>query len=177
MDPIYLKIPKTRVGALIGARGATKKAIQKKTSTKIEVDSSEGDVDIVPEGEEISSAHKAGEVVKAIGRGFSPENAMLLLEEPYFLEVVDLTEYVGKSEKALEQRRSRLIGTKGKAREELEQRTGCKISVYGKTVAIIGTEEGIVSARDAVKMLVEGASHTAAYEKLANEGRPEKFEL
>ena len=72
----YLRIPKERVGILIGQNGETKKLIEQRSQTKIEIDSAEGEVTINEhETEDPLLYLKVMEVIKAIGRGFSPDNA------------------------------------------------------------------------------------------------------
>ena len=81
---------------------------------------------------------KAMEIVSAIGRGFSPENAMTLLEDENILHVIDLREFAGKSNANVERIKGRIIGNAGRARINMENLTSTHISVYGRTVSIIG---------------------------------------
>jgi len=76
-----LKIPKERVAVLIGKSGETKKEIEKATKTHIEVDSKEGDIFI--KANDGLAIYTAKEVITAIGRGFNPEIALLLLKVDY----------------------------------------------------------------------------------------------
>ena len=118
---------------------------------------------------------KAGSIVKAVGRGFSPEHALRLLESDIFLHTIDLDEYA-KSERQMQSKRGRIIGKHGKAREEIEDDTGAVVSVYGRTVGIIGREEEIDRARRSVDMLLRGASHEKVFDYLKKPGR-KRFEL
>ncbi len=178
MPEEYLKIPKERVAVLIGTKGSTKREVEEKTKTKITIDSSEGDVDISAKEENWQGVMHASEIARAIGRGFSPEHAMLLLNEDYSLEVIGVAEVVGKSEKALAQKRARVIGTGGRTREAIERNTKCKIFVYGKTISIIGPIAEIPKAEKAVEMLLEGATHKKVYDFLeGGKARREEFEL
>ena len=81
------------------------------------------------------------------------------------MEVLSLNEFSDKK-KQLERVRGRVIGKKGKSREIMESLTETYISVYGKTVSIIGLAENVTMTRNAVEMLLEGATHTAVYRKL-----------
>jgi ribosomal RNA assembly protein len=76
-----LRIPKDRVGVLIGQNGKTKDDIETKTKTRLNI-TKEGEVTI--EGSSFES-WIAKQIVKAIGRGFSPANALLLLKDDYSL--------------------------------------------------------------------------------------------
>ena len=74
-DTEYLKIPRERVGVVIGKNGITKDEIENLTKTEIIVDSEAGTVAISPteETEDPLSVWKARYIVKAIGRGFNPK--------------------------------------------------------------------------------------------------------
>ena len=77
-----LKIPKERIGALIGKRGKVKLQIEKKCGVEIEIDSETGDALIksTRPAEQVE-AFRAVEVITAISRGFSPERAYRLFED------------------------------------------------------------------------------------------------
>ena len=76
-----LRIPKERVAVLIGKKGETKRLIEHETKTKIQVNSEEGTVSLG--GEDALLLYLAREIVRAIGRGFNPEVALLLLKQDY----------------------------------------------------------------------------------------------
>jgi len=160
----HLRISNDRVGALIGKGGATKKEIERKTGMKLLIDSEEGDVEIDhSQAEDPSMSLVAASIVKAIGRGFSPENALFLLDENFVLEVLDIRDYAGKKTNHLIRVRSRLIGTKGKTRKLIEELSGTHVSVYGNTVAIIGGSLQVSVARRAIDMLMSGSEHSSVY--------------
>ena len=156
----YLKIPHERVGALIGVGGAVRKEIEKRTGTSIKV--VEGDVAI--DGEGLGSM-TAKDVVLAIGRGFSPEVAFNLFREEHVLEIIPLSEMVS-SEKEMARAKGRIIGTKGKTRAVIEGITHTSVSVYGKSVAIIGKYDEVQTAKEAVVMLARGTRHSSVYKFL-----------
>ncbi len=168
-----IKIPEERVGVLIGPDGSTKRKIEKKTKTKMEIDSGEGEVTITGEGEEF---FKAVDVVKAIGRGFSPERALTLLKDDYLLKIIEITDFAGKNPSNQKAKRGRVIGRDGMARQEIEKKTHCLVSVYGKTVAIIGLANEIETATQAVEMLLSGAKHETM-ENFLERGNKQRFEL
>ncbi len=159
-----VKIPTERVGVLIGPKGTTKARIEKLADVRLSIDSEEGDV-------EIDSTHSADpamgvatcNVVTAIGRGFSPDKALKLLQDDYYLELLDIRDFVGKKHEHVMRMRSRLIGTHGKTRALIEELTGAHVSVYGNTVGIIGDSIQMDAARRAVEMLLEGSEHAAVY--------------
>lgn len=154
----YVRIPKERVPVLIGKDGKTKKEIE--ASARCTISVSDEDVEIDGEPEDVL---KTTEVVKAIGRGFPPETAMFLLEETYSLEIRSLE---GESEKTIKRLMGRVIGRSGATRKIIEDMTGCRLSIYGKTVSIIGEHEAVLKASRAVEDLLSGRSHGYVYRKL-----------
>jgi ribosomal RNA assembly protein len=178
MQEEFLKIPMKRIAVLIGHNGETKKRIECLTHTKINVDSKTGEVDVSFEGENAINLYNALNIIKAIARGFSPEHALLLLDENYYIEFIDLTHELGKNEKLLLSKRGRVIGKHGSVRQQIEQDTGTFISVYGKTIGIIGKIEGVQTAKKAIEMLLSGATHDSVKGFLRKKAiQDEKFEL
>jgi ribosomal RNA assembly protein len=159
-----IKIPKERVGALIGKGGETKRWIEQRTGVRIRIDSTEGDVEVNSDrAQDPSMALIVPNIVKAIGRGFSPEHAVELLDEGVLLEVVDIRDYVGKKPNHVSRVRSRLIGTKGRTRRIFEDLTGTHISVFGNTVAVIGGSMEVSICMRALDMLMTGAEQATVY--------------
>lgn len=148
-----LSIPRSRMAVLIGRNGEIKRMIENRTKTKIRIN------DFVRIEGDLIGAMSAENIVKAIGRGFSPENALQLLDEEKTLYIIQLPD----SKTALKRIRSRLIGTRGKARRNIERFTHTKISIYGKTVSIIGGYEDVDKARSAIEKLISGVSHRSVY--------------
>ena len=164
-----LKVPKNRVAVIIGKEGSIKKEIEESTKTKLNIDSKEGDVFVA--GEDALGLYTAREIIKAIGRGFNPELARLLLKPDYIFEVVDLSEYIGKSKEAMLRLKGRVIGKEGKSRKIIEELTECNISVFGKTISIIGLPEQVSIARQAVESLLRGSTHANVYKWLEKRRR------
>src|SRR5512136_575050 len=159
-----IRIPTERVGVLIGKNGETKEWLEKRARVRISIDSEEGDVQIDhTHAPDPALALAVINVVNAIGRGFSPENAMKLLEDDYFLEILDIRDYVGKKHEHVIRMRARVIGTHGKTRALVEELTGAHVSVYGNTVGIIGDILQMDVARRALHMLLSGSEHAAVY--------------
>lgn len=170
-----IRVPMKRIGALIGKRGETKRLIEEKTGVTIYIDSDEGMVTI--DGEDTIGVMNASDVVTAISRGFSPERAFTLLEdEDFVLDLIDLSD-LSKSQKQLERYRGRIIGKEGRARDQIEDLTGIMISVYGKTVALIGTPEQINTTRTAIDMLIRGVPHEAVYSFLDKKKKEAKIDI
>jgi len=166
------KIPQDRVGVLIGTKGETLRMLQKRGKVEIEVDSPTGEITILDDmSEDAYLSFRMRDVLRAIGRGFSPEHALLLLEDEMYYEEFDIREYSGKSSKRVMQVRSRLIGSGGKTRRLITELTDCLISIKGNTVAIIGDLEGLKVASKAVTMLLSGSEHSSVYSYMEKKRR------
>lgn len=163
-----LKIPKDRIAVLIGKKGEVKRHIEAITKTAIGVDSREGIVSI--KGKDALSMYTAKEIVKAVGRGFNPEIAQLLMKQDYSFELIDLSGYA-KTKNDEKRIKGRVIGEKGKSRKTIEDLTGTYISVYGKTIAIIGELDAVGLARKAVESLISGSQHSNVYRWLEKQRR------
>jgi ribosomal RNA assembly protein len=156
----FVKIPRERIPVLIGTEGTVKKELEKRSRTKITI---ADDVEIDGDTFDVMLA---ANVVKAIARGFSPEKAFLLLDEEYELNVITLS---GQSEKTVKRLMGRVIGNQGKTRKKIEDMCGARISIYGKTVAIIGRTAELDTASRCVEMLLKGRTHSYAYHFLEDQ--------
>lgn len=174
----HIKVPQDRIGAIIGVDGKVKELLEKKSGAKIEVDSESGTVLIESEGDAFK-ALKASEAIKAVARGFSPDKALKLLDnEDMMLEMIDLSK-ISDAPADLTRLKGRIIGRGGKTREVIESMTGAKISVYGKTIGILGEPDQVTMVRQALDMLIEGAPHGAVYgflERRRRELKQQQFE-
>lgn len=167
-----LKIPHERIAVLVGKKGEIKRRIEKSLNLKLKIDSKEGDVII--SGEDSLNLATAQNIVKAIARGFSPEAALLLLDENYVFETIDITDYSGKSKKKLVRLRGRAIGMDGKSRMNIEALTDTHAIIHGKNLAIIGDYGHVELARKAFESLLAGSRHSTVYawlEKQVKEAR------
>ena len=90
--------------------------------------------------------------------------------------IIDLREFGGKSSDQIERIKGRIIGENGTARLNMENLTGAKISVYGRTVGIIGEPNQLRLAVDAISSLCSGSMHGPVYNKLEAARRKEKAE-
>lgn len=176
----FIRIPKERIGVLIGPDGKTKKSIEEKLSVELLIDSEAGGVTITlaKNAEDPSMLFKAKDVVTAIGRGFSPEHAFRLIrDEEAMLDVIDLRLIFGRSESDIKRIKGRIIGEGGKTRRIIEELTDTHLCVYGHTVAIIGNIEQSQAAREAVQMLIQGRQHSAVYRYLHKKRRELKKQM
>ncbi|HEQ78673.1 MAG TPA: RNA-processing protein, partial [Euryarchaeota archaeon] len=115
----HLNIPKDRVGILIGPEGTIKRRIEDQCSCKIRIESETGGVSI-DDSKDPYMGMKASDIVKAIGRGFSPENAFRLFSDDVYFFLFDIRDFAGKNRNRLKELRGRLIGTDGRMRYNIE---------------------------------------------------------
>ena len=166
----YVRIPKERVGVLIGKDGQTKKTIERISHLHLEIDSEEGDISFnEQDAKDPLVPLKVEDIIRAIGRGFSPEHAFRLFGEETELFIFDIYEYVGKKDSHLTRVKARVIGREGKTKRVIEGLTGGFLSVYGHTVAIIADFESIDIAKKAIDMLLSGSEHPTVYRFLERE--------
>jgi ribosomal RNA assembly protein len=130
--------------------------IEKKCNVTLTIED-EGDVEVDGDA---TDTFFAKDIVKAIGRGFAPRDALKLADQDYNLYLIPLKD-ITPSEKAMTRLKGRVIGREGRIKEDIEAATQSVISVYGSTIGIISRIDTMEYAREAVGMLLEGATHTA----------------
>jgi len=160
----YLEIPVDRVGVLIGHKGETKKDFENRFKIKLTIDSKTGEITIDEhEIEDPLVVIQIENIIKAIGKGFSPNNAIKLLDDNADFFIFDLHDYVGKKDIHIRRVKSRVIGREGKTKHVLEELTDSKISVYGHTVSIISDVMKMNILKKSIDMLLTGCKHTTVY--------------
>ena len=151
------RIPKDRIAVLIGSKGTTAKSLRNASGAKeFHIDSESGDVEVVwgePGSYDPIKALKFPDVIKAIGRGMAPKAAIRLLDDDHFFELVDIRKFVGKRSNQQRRIRGRIIRSQGKIRKLIEGLTDTQITIYNSTVVLVGEEEGLSAARQAIEML------------------------
>ena len=122
------RVPKNRIAVLIGKSGKPRKMSEKACDGTLTIDSQTGDVSISWSGDpDPIRRMKVPDVISAIGRGFSPERAVQLLDDDVFLRMYNIREWVGRQPNQTRRMRSRLIGTNGRIRTLIEEISGCEI--------------------------------------------------
>jgi len=179
---MFVKIPKERVGILIGPDGKTKQHIENRLQVKLDIET-EGSITITLQenATDPSLLLRAKDVVSAIGRGFPPETAFRLIgNEDDIYDMVDLRLIFGRNESDIKRIKGRIIGTEGKTRKLIEELTEADVVVYGHTVGIIGSFEQADAARNAVQMIIDGCEHHTMYnylQKKRTELKKQKMQL
>lgn len=180
---MFVRIPKERVGVLIGPDGKVKQRIEEKFMVELLIDGDSGGVTVVlsEKASDPSLLFRAKDTVTAIGRGFSPEQAFRLLRnDDDVFDFVDLRAVFGRSESDIKRVKGRVIGANGKTRKLIEELTEASMVVYGHTIGFIGSFEQVDVARNAVQMLINGSQHHTVYKYLQrkrSEFKKQKLEL
>jgi ribosomal RNA assembly protein len=164
-----VKIPTDRIGVLIGKDGKVKKRIESACNTSLKIDGETGEVEFSTPKELIDPTvvFKIQNIITAIGRGFPPWKALKLLDDDFMFEVIDLRNAVGKSRRNLQRVKGRLIGNEGKTRKIIEETTDVDVSIYGRTLALIGRASELEVAKAAIDKLIGGCEHKTVYRFLS----------
>ena len=158
----HVKIPDDRIGVLIGRGGETMREIEERAEVRLDIDSESGTVRIEKVGDPLKGL-KGPDIVRAIGRGFAPEDALDLLEDDMMMfEVIDI-DAAARNKNDLRRQKGRLIGEDGRTRELMEELTGASVTIYGSTLAAIGGPQQVEAVREAAEMILDGAPHGAVY--------------
>lgn len=176
----FVRIPKERVGVLIGPNGKVKRDIEERLMVELHIESEAGGVNILlnEKAEDPSLLFRAKDVATAIGRGFSPEQAFRLIRnEDAVFDFIDLRAIFDRSESDIRRVKSRIIGMNGKTRRTIEELTEADVVVYGHTVGLIGTFEQVDAARNAVQMIIQGSQHHTVYSYLQKKRRELKKQM
>jgi ribosomal RNA assembly protein len=158
----HVKVPDDRIGVLIGRGGETMREIEDRAEVRLDIDSESGNVRIEKVGDPVKGL-KGPDIVRAIGRGFAPQDALRLLDnEMMMLDIIDI-DAAARNKNDLRRQKGRLIGEDGRTRELMEELTGASVRVYGSTLAAIGGPRQVETVREATEMLLDGAPHGAVY--------------
>jgi len=133
-----------------------RKQLEKELNVKISNNGKEITIDGTPEEEYI-----AEKIINAVDFGFPSEIALFVKEEDFLFEIINIKNHTKRTD--LERIRARIIGTKRKTLNAIEQLTKCFFQVKGNEVAIIGDAEFIPNAQEAIISLIRGAKQANVY--------------
>lgn len=101
------------------------------------------------------------QVVDAIDLGFTVPQSLLLTEDDFVFEKINIKDFSRR--KDLSQVRGRVIGKNRKSLDTIEDLTNCIVAVHMNNVGIIGRIEDIEKAIYAVKKIISGSKHSSVY--------------
>jgi ribosomal RNA assembly protein len=161
----YVRIPEERI-KILKNNSKLKENLEKLSEAKIELGE-----EVAIQVEDPIAMLRVKEVVKAFGRGFDMEDALNLLDEDYYLHIIEVSDFAGKSRNRMLTLKGRVIGSEGKTKQRIEKISETKISVYGKTVCIVGKWIDVELAAKAIEMLLSGSLHNTVYRFLEQQKR------
>jgi len=132
-----------------------------------------GVIDLTGKEENIYFAEN---VLAAMDVGFDVDVALLLADQEYSMDVINLRDVTRR--KNLSEVRARIIGTKGKTKQLLETLSDSVIKLRGNTVYVIGTADYIDKTRTAIEKLIRGSKQGKVYafvERSKKKSRRDKF--
>ena len=159
----FVRIPEERI-KLIKADPRIQKKIEELCECKLRLNEQDQEVEI--DCDDGLKMLKVKDVLKAFGRGFETDNALYLLDDDYYLEIINITDFVGKDRQRVKTMRGRLIGAQGNTKKTIEKDTNCKAAIYGKTISIIGKWDEVQAAKAVIDRLLRGSKHSTVYRML-----------
>jgi|SRR3989344_5743533 len=132
-----------------------KKAVPKiENSIKVKISFGRGQINI--RGNELNE-FLTEEIVRAIDFGFDVDDALLLKNEDFLLEFINIKSNTPR--KNFKDIRARLIGTKGKAKKTIEKLTGSILAIKNNEVGIIVDSSHLDAVTQGIESLIRGAKH------------------
>ena len=107
-------------------------------------------------------------IITAVDFGFDVEDALLLTNEDFVLEFLDIKEHTRR--KNMKDIRGRLIGTDGKARKTIEKLTGAVIVISDNDVGVIVDSNHLDAVLQGIESLIHGAKHGNVFSYLEKQG-------
>jgi len=109
-------------------------------------------------------------IFEALDFGFDLEDALLLTDENFVLEFVDIKEHTHR--RNLKDVRARIIGRNGKALKTIENLTGSVLVVHDNVVGVIVEAENLDVTITSIESIIRGAKHGNAFAYLEKNKDP-----
>jgi len=133
-----------------------KNLLEKKLSVKINIEGRRLSI----HGNEVDEFVASG-VFDAIEMGFDIETALLISEQDYILEKIEIKNLTKRHN--LAEVRARIIGTDGRTKALIEELSDCHIVLHDNKVGIIGESETIRTCMHAIKSIIHGSKQANVY--------------
>lgn len=134
----------------------SKGKIEENFNVRIRLSGREIEIDGKPEDEYIAEMF-----IQALNFGFPFSTALLIKEEDFMFESINIKSYTKRKDFATI--RARLIGKEGGTLRTLTELTKCHFEVKGNEVGIVGDAENIKIANAALISLIHGAKQSNVY--------------
>jgi ribosomal RNA assembly protein len=108
------------------------------------------------------------QIVQAIDFGFDIDDALLLLNQEFVLEFIDVKEHTRR--KNLRDVRSRIIGTEGRAKRTIEKLTGAAIVISDNRIGVIVDADHLSATIQGIEGLISGSKHGNVFGFLERQG-------
>ena len=115
------------------------------------------------------------QVIEAIDLGFKIVQALLLIQDDFILEKINIKDITKRND--LERVRGRIIGTDGRTKKIIENLSDCFISLHDNVVGIIGLTDNIEKAIQALTSIIQGSKQNRVYSSLERKNIKEKLSL
>lgn len=166
---LIVPVSPERLGVIIGKDGSNKRRLEEAFKVELSIDSGKAVVTVRPREEGTPyTVLKAKKALEAISLGFSVDDALLLADDAYDLEIIDLSE-VSRNWEDLRRIKARIIGTEGRFKRTLEEQTGVRVVIGEKQVGLVGDYEQLRVAREALIRLIRGQAHQSVLKFLERE--------
>lgn len=142
----------------------SKNIIERKLKVKIEIKGK----NLIIKGEEINE-YLACSILEALELGFPLNEALLLLDQNFILEKIEIKNLTKR--RNLSEIRARIIGTKGKTKQLIEELSDCFIVLHENTIAIIGEADKIKNCIQALIKIIQGSKQSSVYAYLERQRR------
>ncbi|MBT6690696.1 hypothetical protein HN903_01130 [archaeon] len=107
-------------------------------------------------------------IILAIDFGFDIDDALLLLNEEFVLEFIEVKEHTRR--KNLKDVRSRIIGREGKAKRTIEKLTGCAVVISDNRIGVIVDADHLSATVQGIEGLIGGSKHGNVFGYLERQG-------
>jgi len=144
-----------------------KKEIQDKLNVKLDIKKNYVEIS----GKKIDE-YIATKIFEAIDLGFSVPQALILTDENYMFEKINIKELSHKNPRVV---RGRIIGTHRKTLDTIEKISNCKLVLHDNILGIIGNTEDMHSTIQAVYSLIRGSKQSNVYKYLEKQRKRNKL--
>ncbi len=160
MYSLTLKYPKDTLRKVLKVR----KKIEYNLGVKLAIDLKNEILTIQTE-ENTYVLYEVKDIIDAIDVGFKFDIAMLLALDNFRKDAIDVKS-ISRNKKDLRRIMSRIIGKEGYAKKKIEDLCEVFLAIDDKKgmVYIIGEEENVDLAKEALRLLINGKKHKTVYD-------------
>lgn len=136
-----------------------KAVLEKKLGIKIDITGKK----VMFEGDKVNE-FISEKIILALDANFPIETALLLIDENYIFEQINIKNITKR--RNLAEIRARIVGTRGRTLELFEELSECNVRLNDNIVSIIGSADKIKNCMNAVIKLIHGSKQSSVYSYL-----------